>query len=62
MDTPLLAGLSREFVERLADNNVFPKRLGTPLDLASLVAQLMENTYFNGEVIRLDAGLRLSPR
>jgi 3-hydroxyacyl-CoA dehydrogenase/3-hydroxy-2-methylbutyryl-CoA dehydrogenase len=62
MDTPLLAGLSREFVGRLADNNVFPKRLGTPPDLASLMAQLMENTYFNGEVIRLDAGLRLSPR
>ena len=62
MDTPLLAGLSREFIDRLAENNVFPKRVGVPADVASLVAQLMENTYFNGEVIRLDAGLRLAPR
>jgi 3-hydroxyacyl-CoA dehydrogenase/3-hydroxy-2-methylbutyryl-CoA dehydrogenase len=62
MDTPLLAGLSREFIDRLADNNVFPKRVGQPPDVASLVAQLMENTYFNGEVIRLDAGLRLAAR
>ena len=62
MDTPLLAGLSREFIDRLAENNVFPKRVGVPADVANLVAQLMENTYFNGEVIRLDAGLRLAPR
>lgn len=62
MDTPLLAGLSREFIDRLAENNVFPKRVGVPADVASLVAHLMENTYFNGEVIRLDAGLRLAPR
>jgi len=62
MDTPLLAGLSREFIDRLAEENVFPKRVGVPADVASLVAQLMENTYFNGEVIRLDAGLRLAPR
>jgi 3-hydroxyacyl-CoA dehydrogenase / 3-hydroxy-2-methylbutyryl-CoA dehydrogenase len=62
MDTPLLAGLSNEFVDKLAEENVFPKRVGQPPDVASLVAHLMENTYFNGEVIRLDAGLRLAPR
>ena len=62
MDTPLLAGLSREFVDKLAEENVFPKRVGQPPDVAGLVAHLMENTYFNGEVIRLDAGLRLAPR
>jgi 3-hydroxyacyl-CoA dehydrogenase/3-hydroxy-2-methylbutyryl-CoA dehydrogenase len=62
MDTPLLAGLSRDFIDRLAENNVFPKRVGVPADVASLVAQFMENTYFNGEVVRLDAGLRLAPR
>jgi 3-hydroxyacyl-CoA dehydrogenase/3-hydroxy-2-methylbutyryl-CoA dehydrogenase len=62
MDTPMLAALSREFIDKLAEENVFPKRVGRPSDVASLVAHLMENTYFNGEVIRLDAGLRLSPR
>ena len=62
MDTPMLASLSREFIDKLAEENVFPKRVGRPFDVASLVTHLMENTYFNGEVIRLDAGLRLSPR
>ena len=62
MDTPMLASLSREFIDKLAEENVFPKRVGRPSDVASLVIHLMENTYFNGEVIRLDAGLRLSPR
>ena len=47
---------------KVPEENVFPKRVGRPSDVASLVAHLMENTYFNGEVIRLDAGLRLSPR
>jgi 3-hydroxyacyl-CoA dehydrogenase / 3-hydroxy-2-methylbutyryl-CoA dehydrogenase len=62
MDTPMLASLPREFIEGLAQNNVFPKRVGRPRDVAGLVAHMMENTYFNGEVIRLDAGLRMAPR
>jgi 3-hydroxyacyl-CoA dehydrogenase/3-hydroxy-2-methylbutyryl-CoA dehydrogenase len=62
MDTPMLASLPREFIEGLAQNNVFPNRVGRPRDVAQLVAHLMENTYFNGEAIRLDAGLRMAPR
>jgi 3-hydroxyacyl-CoA dehydrogenase/3-hydroxy-2-methylbutyryl-CoA dehydrogenase len=62
MDTPMLASLPRDFVEGLAKNNVFPNRIGRPRDVAKLVTQLMENTYFNGEAIRLDAGLRMAPR
>lgn len=62
MDTPMLASLSREFIEGLAQENVFPKRVGQPRDVANLVTHLMENTYFNGEVIRLDAGLRMAAR
>jgi 3-hydroxyacyl-CoA dehydrogenase/3-hydroxy-2-methylbutyryl-CoA dehydrogenase len=62
MDTPMLASLPREFIEGLAQNNVFPKRVGRPRDVANLVTHLMENTYFNGEAIRLDAGLRMAPR
>ena len=41
---------------------MFPKRVGGHPMSPSLVAQLMENTYFNGEVVRLDAGFRLAPR
>lgn len=62
MDTPMLATLSADYIERLAAANLFPKRLGTPRDLAELVAHLMENSFLNGEVVRLDAGLRLSPK
>jgi 3-hydroxyacyl-CoA dehydrogenase/3-hydroxy-2-methylbutyryl-CoA dehydrogenase len=62
MDTPMLASLPRDFVEGLAKNNVFPNRIGRPRDVATLVTQLMENTYLNGEAIRLDAGLRMAPR
>jgi hypothetical protein len=36
--------------------------VGRPRDVANLVTHLMENTYFNGEAIRLDAGLRMAPR
>ena len=62
MDTPMLATLSDDMVKALADNNVFPKRLGRPSDVGALVAQFMENTFLNSEVVRLDAGLRMGPR
>jgi 3-hydroxyacyl-CoA dehydrogenase/3-hydroxy-2-methylbutyryl-CoA dehydrogenase len=62
MDTPMLASLPRDFIDGLAQNNVFPNRVGRPRDVANLVTHLMENTYFNGEAIRLDAGLRMAPR
>lgn len=62
MHTPMLATLSDEMIEGLAQQNVFPQRLGTPGDLADLVAHFMENTFLNGDVVRLDAALRMSPR
>ena len=40
----------------------FPKLLGRPEQFASLVRQIVENTYLNGEVIRLDGALRMAPR
>ena len=60
MDTPMLATLSEEFVAKLVEDNVFPHRLGTPADVGALVVHFMENTFLNGEVVRLDAGLRLT--
>jgi 3-hydroxyacyl-CoA dehydrogenase/3-hydroxy-2-methylbutyryl-CoA dehydrogenase len=62
MDTPMLAGASDELRQALADINVFPKRLGTPEDVAALVRTFMETSYLNGEVVRVDAGVRLQPR
>lgn len=62
MDTAMLASASQELRHALADINVFPKRLGRPDDVAGMVKAFMENTYINGDVVRIDAGTRLAPR
>lgn len=62
MDTAMLANATDELRQALADINVFPKRLGRPDDIASMVKTFMENTYVNGDVVRVDAGTRLAPR
>lgn len=62
MDTPLLDSAPQELRESLAKLQVFPQRLGTPEDFAHLVQAIVENPMINGEVIRLDAGVRMPPR
>ncbi len=37
----------------------FPKRMGNPSEFASLVCQIIENAYLNGENIRLDGAIRM---
>jgi len=61
-DTPLLAGLPEEARLSLATQVPFPPRLGDPREYAALVRQIIENPYLNGEVIRLDAALRMGPK
>ena len=61
-DTPMLGGVSEEIREALASDIPHPSRLGTPPEFALLVRQIVENAYLNGEVIRLDGGLRMPPR
>ena len=41
---------------------LFPKRLGTAEELASMVRELITNKYMNGEVIRVDGGIRMPPK
>jgi NAD(P)-dependent dehydrogenase (short-subunit alcohol dehydrogenase family) len=62
IDTPLLGGLPDEAREKLAQSVLFPKRLGVPDDFASLAMELVRNRYVNGEVIRMDAGIRMPPK
>ena len=62
IDTPLLGSLNEEYRLALAANVPFPKRLGTPDDYAHLALALIENGYMNGETIRLDGALRMSPK
>lgn len=61
-DTPLLAGLSEEARQSLGRQVVHPSRLGRPEEFAALVLHVVENTMVNGEVIRLDGGIRMAPR
>ena len=61
-DTPMLAGLPEEARAKLAENVPHPHRLGNPAEYAALVRHIVENPMINGEVIRLDAALRMPPR
>jgi NAD(P)-dependent dehydrogenase (short-subunit alcohol dehydrogenase family) len=61
-DTPMLAGLPRAARESLGRQMPFPSRLGRPEEFAALVRHIIENEMLNGEVIRLDAAIRLAPR
>lgn len=50
------------FKADLAKDVVFPRRLGLPEEFASMALELLTNDYVNGEVVRVDAGVRLPPK
>lgn len=60
--TPLLQKLPEEIKRSLGESVLFPKRLGEPAEFAATVEHCIANGYLNGEVIRLDGGLRMAPR
>ena len=60
--TPLLANLPQEAQDSLAASIPFPRRLGQADEFASLALHMIDNPYLNGEVVRLDASLRMAPR
>ncbi|MDP2063165.1 MAG: SDR family NAD(P)-dependent oxidoreductase [Phaeovulum sp.] len=57
--TPMMAGLPADVQESLAAEVTFPRRLGEPAEYAALAAFILECSYLNGEVIRLDGALRM---
>ena len=61
-DTPMLALLPEAQRQALGAGIPFPRRLGRPDDFAALVEHIVRNSYINGEVIRLDGALRMSPK
>jgi NAD(P)-dependent dehydrogenase (short-subunit alcohol dehydrogenase family) len=61
-ETPMLRALPEEAQKGLSAAVPFPRALGRPDQFASLARHIVENTYLNGEVIRLDGALRLAPR
>jgi len=61
-DTPLLASLPDEMRAALAATIPHPSRLGRPEEFGALACHIVENSYLNGEVIRLDGSIRMAPR
>ena len=61
-DTPILARFSEEVRDGLGAQVPNPARLGQPDEFAMLAQQIVENPYLNGETIRLDGAIRMSPR
>jgi NAD(P)-dependent dehydrogenase (short-subunit alcohol dehydrogenase family) len=64
IDTPIYGEgeKAEEFKARLGESVLFPKRLGTPDELASMVLECLRNSYMNGAVVRVDGGIRMPPR
>jgi NAD(P)-dependent dehydrogenase (short-subunit alcohol dehydrogenase family) len=67
--TPLMMGGAEEmtpeiaeFLQPLASQVLYPKRLGKADEIAQLAQQLVENDYINGECVRMDGGIRMQPK
>jgi NAD(P)-dependent dehydrogenase (short-subunit alcohol dehydrogenase family) len=60
--TPMVEGLPPEVQHSLGEGIPYPQRLGQPEEYAALVEHIVANRFLNGETIRLDGALRMSPR
>ena len=60
--TPLFESLPEVAKESLGKQVPFPSRLGKPAEYAQLAQSIIENPMLNGEVIRLDGAIRMTPR
>ncbi len=60
--TPMVDTMPEHVQESLGASIPFPSRLGKAEEFADLAAHIMENSYLNGETIRLDGAVRLQPR
>jgi NAD(P)-dependent dehydrogenase (short-subunit alcohol dehydrogenase family) len=60
--TPMMAAMPQEVQDSLGRQIPFPSRLGRPEEYAALVAHLCENVMLNGECIRLDGAIRMTPK
>ncbi len=64
IDTPIYgAGEGSDaFKANLQKGVLFPQRLGSPEELASVVIECVTNSYLNAETIRVDGGIRMPPK
>jgi NAD(P)-dependent dehydrogenase (short-subunit alcohol dehydrogenase family) len=61
-DTPMLRVMPEPTRTSLTESIPYPPRFGRPDEFAELVLAVAGTPYLNGETIRLDGGLRLTPR
>ena len=61
-ETPMLAGLPQAAQDSLGQQVPHPSRLGKPAEYAALVEHIVANAMLNGETIRLDGAIRMSPK
>lgn len=64
IDTPIYGHGegSEQFKAKLQTGVLFPQRLGSAEELASVVLELVRNSYMNAETIRVDGGIRMPPK
>ena len=64
IDTPIYGEGegSEAFKARLGESVLFPHRLGTGDEFASLALELITNNYMNAQDIRIDGGIRMPPK
>ncbi len=64
IDTPIYGqgDASEAFKSNLQKGVLFPQRLGSPEELASVVMECVTNSYLNAETIRVDGGIRMPPK
>jgi NAD(P)-dependent dehydrogenase (short-subunit alcohol dehydrogenase family) len=64
VDTPIWGQGEKAdaFKAQVGQSVLFPKRLATADELASMVTELITNDYMNGETIRVDGGIRMPPK
>jgi NAD(P)-dependent dehydrogenase (short-subunit alcohol dehydrogenase family) len=64
IDTPIYGEgeASEAFKAHLGQSVLFPKRLGSAEELAFMVCDLITNPYMNGEIVRVDGGIRMPPK
>jgi NAD(P)-dependent dehydrogenase (short-subunit alcohol dehydrogenase family) len=64
IDTPIYGQgeASDAFKAKLGESVLFPRRLGTPEELAFMVMECITNPYMNAQTVRLDGGIRMPPK
>ncbi len=61
-ETAMLKGMPADVQQSLGKQVPFPPRLGRPAEYAQLVQSIVSNIMLNGETIRLDGAIRMSPK